>query len=292
MPSDFTLGALDLCKLYHGQSHQEVIWESIELAPRVEAMGYSRYWLAEHHAFDVAHGSPEMLVPVLAGVTRKMRVGIAGVLLRLYSPYKVAENFRLLHTIYPGRIDLGIARGSVEPSRERALLTGGPGTDFEEKLSQLLRYVRGTGRPVANPARTPAPEIWMLGTKTTSAKLAAENGTAFSMAMHLDPAGEPPVREILEEYRDNFKPCAELKEPRWIVALAGICGRSVDEARSLLSRQEMGVRANVVGTPHMWREKLERIRDETATTEFVVMDLCGGLEARTGSYELLARAMQ
>ena len=101
MANEFSLGALDLCKLFPGQTHHAVIWESIELAPRLEQSGYGRYWLAEHHGSDVAHGSPELLAPVLAGVTSKMRIGVAGVLLRLYSPYKVAQDFRLLHTIFP-----------------------------------------------------------------------------------------------------------------------------------------------------------------------------------------------
>lgn len=292
MPHNFTLGALDLCKLYHGQSHRDAIWESIELAPRLEEMGYTRYWLAEHHGSDVAHGSPELLVPILAGVTKKMRIGTAGVLLRLYSPYKVAEGFRLLHTVFPRRIDMGIARGYVAPDIQEVMCGAAGGQTFEEKVSDLMHFMRGTGPCVANPARTVPPETWMLGSRHSSMKLAAQHGTAFSLALHLDLGDGPPAREIIDEYRSTFRPSAELKSPKWSIALAGICAATVDEARSMLPAGAIGVKPNVVGTPTMWRQELERLHDETGTTEFAIMDLCGGVDRRSRSYELIAGSVQ
>ncbi len=289
--SDLRLGALDLCKLTKGRNHQQVIWDSVELAPRLENAGYSRYWLAEHHGSDVAHGSPELLVPVIAGVTRKIRVGTAGVLLRLYSPYKVAENFRLLHTLFPQRIDLGIARGFVHPERERALVAGTPEASFDDKVTQLVGYVRGTGRPVANPANTPVPEIWLLGSKTTSMRIAAELGTAFCHALFLDSGSRASVHELLDQYRSNFRPSVELKTPKWSIALAGICADTVDDARSLLPEGDPGVHCNVLGSAQMWRDELAALQDETGTTEFVILDLCSGVEQRARSYEMLAAAL-
>lgn len=290
MANNFALGALDLCKLYGDESHQEVIWESIELAPRLEAMGYTRYWLAEHHGSDVAHGSPELLVPVLGGVTRTMRIGTAGILLRLYSPYKIAENFRLLHTLFPDRIDLGIARGFVSTDREKAFLSG-PEIPFEKKVSQLLGYVRGTQYPVANPANTAAPEIWMLGSKMTSMELAAEWGTAFCYALFLDVAASSSTAEVINQYRKQFKPSVNLKQPKWSIAIAGVCAGSVEQAHTLAPTEEIGVLKNILGTPSMWRDQLVQLRDQTETSEFIIMDLCRGVDKRARSYELLASAI-
>src|SRR5579859_4681025 len=117
----FQLGALDLCRLYDGHKPSDTVWETIELAQLLESYGYGRYWLAEHHTADVAHSSPEILTPIVAGLTRRIIVGPAGVLLRFHSPLKVAKDFRLLHTLYPGRVDLGLARGGVPEIIEKEL---------------------------------------------------------------------------------------------------------------------------------------------------------------------------
>src|SRR5712671_3615743 len=101
--SQFTLGALDLSPVPAGASPAAAIQTTLQTAPLLEGFGYSRYWMAEHHGAFVSHSSPELLVPVIAGLTKKMRVGVAGILLRLHSPLKVAKNFRLLEAVYPGR---------------------------------------------------------------------------------------------------------------------------------------------------------------------------------------------
>src|SRR5262245_27080962 len=114
MATPISLGVLDFCDVLPGRDPRSAVLETAELARRAESFGYSRYWLAEHHESGAAHAAPEILTAVVAGVTRKMRVGPAGVLLHFYSPFKVAEQFRLLETIYPGRIDLGVARGFTD----------------------------------------------------------------------------------------------------------------------------------------------------------------------------------
>ena len=124
--SNFQLGMLDLSWAEPPRSHAAVAHDSLDLAPLAETFGYSRYWLAEHHSPWVAHGSPEILLPLLAGLTSSLRVGTAGVLLGFYSPYKVAANFRLLEALFPGRIDLGIARGLPDGDIGPALLDGRP----------------------------------------------------------------------------------------------------------------------------------------------------------------------
>jgi len=224
--------------------------------------------------------------------TNHIRIGIAGVLLRLYSPYKVAQNFRLLHTMFPGRIDLGIARGFVPPPWEEALVGNQPQAPFTEKVASLLAYLRGHGQPIPSPALTPVPEIWMLGSAATSMKLAAEYGAAFSFALFLGLPDASPVAEVLAQYRGTFKPSEELKQPKWSIALAGICAERLEEAQAMLSRVSLGVTANLVGTPAMWHEKLSQLHEETGTTEFVILDLSRGLENRAQSYQLILSAVR
>jgi len=140
----FTLGALDLSPVFAGTKASDAIEMTLKVAPALEGFGYSRYWLAEHHGPMVAHSSPELLVPVIAGLTKRMRVGTAGILLRLYSPFKVAKDFRLLHSVFPDRIDLGIARGTAR--EQELLLRDGVNSqvNFEQKVSDLVSFLRGT----------------------------------------------------------------------------------------------------------------------------------------------------
>src|SRR5262245_47998330 len=114
MTSELRLGALDFTRTSFQLGAADALQDTIDLAPHLDALGYSRYWLAEHHVQNVAHSSPEILVAVLAGLTECMRIGVAGILLRYYSPLKVAYVFQLLATLYPGRIDLGIAKGATD----------------------------------------------------------------------------------------------------------------------------------------------------------------------------------
>src|SRR5947209_16350919 len=107
------LGALDFSPVTRGMKPADAIWDTIDLSKDLDALGYSRFWIAEHHGSGVAHSCPEILIPVIAGITHRIRVGSAGILLRLYNPLKIAKTFRLLHAIYPRRIDLAIARGSA-----------------------------------------------------------------------------------------------------------------------------------------------------------------------------------
>src|SRR5258708_36849879 len=120
----FPLGALDLSPVLPGGTPVDAIHTTLQTAPVLEGFGYSRYWLAGHHGPFVSHSSPELLVPVLAGLTKKKRVGVAGILLRLHSPVKVAKNLRLLPGLYPRRGDLGIARATPKPEPAVLLCAG------------------------------------------------------------------------------------------------------------------------------------------------------------------------
>lgn len=291
MSQRYSLGVLDFCHLHEGVSPADILWETLDLAPLAESFGYTRYWLAEHHTPRMAHSTPEMLLPILAGVTKKIRVGTAGVLLNMYSPFKVASSFRLLHTIFPRRIDLGLARGGVNEVIEQLLTGGAPPVPYDQKVRELLAFLRGTGETAVNPRGIAPPEVWVLGTKTTSMELAADNGAAFCLALFLNERHQG-LESILAEYQDRFRPSPELPEPKWSVTFAGVCAETEAEARRIAEEKLPSVVPTVVGTPEQCREAVEEMREKYGTAEMVFLDLSRAFDDRVRSYRLLAEALE
>ena len=184
------------------------------LARRCDELGYHRYWVAEHHASDtLASSSPEILVTRLAAETERIRVGSGGVMLSHYSPFKVAENFRLLEVLYPGRIDLGVGRAPGSDGLTAAALAYGNPLGIEyypAKVKDLIAFVSG-GIPIteafhdlkATPKTATTPEVWMLGSSYDSAAYAARFGLPYSHAHFIAPQL---ATEALQQYRERFVP--------------------------------------------------------------------------------------
>jgi luciferase family oxidoreductase group 1 len=300
MGKSFDLGVLDLCRVTPGSGHSDRIWETIDIAPKLEQFGYSRYWLAEHHDDGFAQSSPELLVALLAGSTEHMRIGVAGILLRFHSPFKIAKDFRLLHAIFPGRIDLGVARGtSSESVKELLLGKGVEETCYEVKVFDLLTFLRGGGCPAANPIAVKAPDVWLLGSGTVSALFAGRNGTSFCFARFLSRNGHESCREAIAQYRHSFQPSPDLPHPRWCVAVAGVCASSEHIARELAgvhgevgTAPIQGVIPTLIGNPEQCRSILMQMATEYSTTTFVFLDMCPAADSRSDSYRLLAEALE
>ncbi len=285
------LAALDLCAIRKGRPSVESLYEAVELAEHLDQLGFSRIWLSEHHTRDVAHGSPELLVPMLAGRTERIRVGPAGILLLFYSPMKVAKNFRLLQAFFEHRIDLGIAGGGGTSPEETALLDGVP-IAFEryvEKVEHLVRYLTEDTPP---PFHVAPPLVWVLGTNgTTSPDLAARLGTAFSQSLFMTRANGDP--SLVARYRDQFRPSVFADAPVCNVAVAGSCTESAADAAEVKAYYggHPGIRAPVVGSPAECRERLEEIADRFGVDEVVFVDVSQTHEARLRSFQLLASVM-
>lgn len=296
----FDVGALDLCEVRSGARDSDIVWEKIELAPQLESFGYSCYWLAEHHNERIALSTPELLVPVLAGSTRRMRIGVAGVLLRLHSPFKVAKTFRLLHALFPGRIDLGIARGGVPDVVRKLLLGRYEEKSYEEKIVELLAFLRGTGEIAANPIGIKPPAIWILGSKEIGAGLAAQNGTSFCFAKFLTTGSDKICLDAISRYRDNFRPNSELAFPRWSVAVAGVCAATVRQASDRLGASAFqaghpkvgNIVATVVGDPEHCKSMFLSMAKMFDTKRFIFLDMSPTPDARIESYKLLAEALK
>jgi luciferase family oxidoreductase group 1 len=247
------LGIVDQSPIRAGGTAREALLATIELAKAADRLGYSRYWVAEHHnSTTLASATPEVLIPLLASNTSRLHVGSGGVMLTHYAALKVAEQFRMLETLFPGRIDMGLGRAPGSDQRTSAALAHGPGAlpleAYPDQVADVIRYMTDTvpqGHRFAGIRATPAsdgmPTPWLLGSAYDSAKFAAEQGLAFSFAHFISPEGGGP--RVVQAYRDQFRPSALLQEPRVNVGVAALCAETDAEAHRIgMSRHLMRLR--------------------------------------------------
>lgn len=252
------LSVLDQSPVSAGSSPADALRNTIDLARLTDRLGYERYWIAEHHAMEtLASPAPEILITRIAAETFRIRVGSGGVMLPHYSPMKVAEQFRMLHALYPGRIDLGIGRApGGSPIETFALMrdrSRRPLDDFPQQLFELRAFL-GEGFPPdhpfsqirISPAMAGAPELWLLGSSMWSASAAAQLSLPYAFAHFID---QHPTRSAIEYYRSHFKPSARMPTPQAIVALGVICAETRQEADHLLTSTRLLVRQIRLGRP-------------------------------------------
>src|SRR5215208_4187624 len=197
---DFGLSVLDVSPVSSGSNGAQALRNTLDLARLADRLGYERYWLAEHHNLpSIASSAPEIMIGHVAGVTQMIRVGAGGIMLPNHAPIKVAETFRVLEALHPGRIDLGIGRApGTDPVTATALRRSSDGLDaenFPQRLGELLAF-SGEGFPndhpfrsvVAMPADVVLPPIWLLGSSGYSARAAGQIGLGYGFAA---PFGDP-----------------------------------------------------------------------------------------------------
>jgi luciferase family oxidoreductase group 1 len=241
------LSILDQSPIKSGSTPAEAVQETLDLAQAAERLGYHRYWVAEHHSSSgLAGASPEVLIGQIAARTSHLRVGSGGVMLSHYSSLKVAECFRMLETLFPGRIDLGIGRapGSDQLTARALQPGGGLGLDrFPEQIADLVGYLGDClpanhpfARVRAMPAGPTAPEVWLLGSSDQSALYAAHFGLGFSFAHFINADGGA---EVTRAYRERFRPSATFPEPRASVGVFALCADTEAEARRLAQSRDL-----------------------------------------------------
>jgi len=251
------LSVLDQSPVSEGSTGADALRNTIDLAQLTDALGYERYWVAEHHGTPMlACAAPEAIIGPIAERTDRIRVGSGGVMLPHYSPLKVAETFSILSGLYPGRIDLGIGRApGTDPmtmfALQRDRRQAGP-DDFPDQLAELLAYLEGTlpddhpfRRLAALPGGDERPEPWLLGSSPQSAIWAAELGLSYSFADFINPAGA----EIAALYRERFAEGERAQSPRVTVATWAICAETTDEAQRLASSARMARAMLTAGRP-------------------------------------------
>jgi luciferase family oxidoreductase group 1 len=241
MGSGVSLSVLDQSPVISGHSPGEAIAATIELAVAAERLGFRRYWLAEHHGLlGLADPCPEILLTHVAAATSTIRVGTGGIMLPYYSAFKVAEVFRMLETLYPGRIDLGVGRAPGGDMRTAQAMTSGEyrgAPDFPEQIQEVIGYITGAlpdGHPyhdvLVQPAGGGAPQFWMLGSSDYGGALAAALGLRFTFAHFITAQGGDAVTRA---YRQQFRPSATLRAPQAMVAVFVLCAETDAEAERL-----------------------------------------------------------
>ncbi|MCY3810537.1 MAG: LLM class flavin-dependent oxidoreductase [Gammaproteobacteria bacterium] len=325
------IGVLDQSPIGRGEDAADAIAHTTALAKRCEELGYHRYWVAEHHASDtLASSSPEILITRLAAETNHMRIGSGGVMLSHYSPFKVAENFRLLEVLYPGRIDLGVGRAPGSDGLTAAALAYGNPLGIEyypAKVKDLIAFVNGR-EPLteafrnlkATPKTATAPEVWMLGSSFDSAAYAARFGLAYSHAHFIAPQ---PAVEALQQYRRLFAP-EHLAAPYSSIGVFAVVADDPEKAELFRRLRELqrirrdrgqrgppptleeagahpftdeeleGMRSKrsrqIVGTPDEVKAGIDDLVRESGADEVIVLTITPSFEDRLRSYELLAAA--
>lgn len=243
------LSVLDQSTIVTGRSPDESIRESIRLARYCEALGYERYWCAEHHSSDSQAGTaPEILIAAIAATTKSIRVGSAGVMLPHYSALKVAEQFRVLDAIAPGRIDLGLGRAPGSDGRTAYALNPRADTsaeNFPAEVRDLMAWLSGEklleGHPFrevrAQPRGPTKPQMWILGSSDYGAQVAAFFGLPFCFA-HFITDGRG-VEQALALYREGYRPSVDWPEPVAGVCVWALTAETPEEAAWLFRSREM-----------------------------------------------------
>ncbi|WP_276354335.1 LLM class flavin-dependent oxidoreductase [Cohnella caldifontis] len=306
------LGVLDLLPVPDGKDDAYALSMGAELARLAERLGYSRYWVAEHH--DMPHlacPAPEVFLAHVGAVTNRIRIGSGAVLLPHYAPLKVAESFRLLASLYPGRVDLGIGRAPGGNAHASMALSGNfleNVARMPDKLRDLTRLLQGNyayeGQPVAaRPDPAEPPEIWLLGTHRKSAGYAAEYGMGYVFGQFMS---DTDAASALAAYRDSFVPSPLCPEPKAVVAIGIVCAETDEEARGLVrasgesfgqeaaggeSPDERMERKLLAGSPRTVRDRLLQLSEEFGVDEFLVVTMISDYPTRMRSYELLAQCL-
>jgi luciferase family oxidoreductase group 1 len=242
------LSVLDLSPVSAGSTAAQALRNSLDLARLADQLGYTRYWVAEHHNLPaIASSAPEIMIGQIAAVTEHIRVGSGGVMLPNHAPLMVAERFKVLEALFPGRIDLGLGRAPGTDPATSYMLRRRQGIseedDFLERFQELMLLETRAfpeGHPFHNvraqPADVPLPPIFLLGSSDYSAQLAGQIGAAFAFAHHF--ANFDAV-EAMRLYRDNFRPSLAHDKPYAILATHVVCADTDAEAERLAATVEL-----------------------------------------------------
>lgn len=322
-----TLSVLDQSLARAPDQAGVALQETLQMAQWCEQLGYTRFWVSEHHAFpSVAGSAPEVLLAALGAATRSIRIGSGGIMLPHYSPYKVAEVFSLLANLYPGRIDLGIGRApGADMATAVALATDGrPKFDaFPALTAKLSEYLWSeSASPVVSPRPPERIPLWMLGSSPDSAVLAAQRGLPYNLALFINPQADD---RLIGWYKSNFQPSAAQPEPYAILTLSVFCADTQEQAHALqltydlnlyrfftgqsngksmtpqealnypLGAQEKAFIASrknsrAAGTPAQVRERIAQLAERHHADEIMAVTNMYYLKDRKRSFELLRKA--
>lgn len=302
------LGLLEFGNRHRDQSSMHSVLDVLEYAERADELGFSRFWLGEHHLFNAMApwSSPQMLLPLLLQQTDRIKVGMAGVLMNFYSPYHVACDFKLLANLFPGRCDLGFANGRPAPRIGRQMrceqFAEYP-DDFTERVQRVATLLHDEHRIMEEeqtmipPVFGGAPELFWLGSSFR------KYPEAIRGQMHMVKSTFHDINslnyeeyDIIARYREEFR-AQHGYQPRAIIALVGICQedeRRLQAAKERLKKQGKGTITpnTVVGPPELFLERIDALSRRYGVDEFVIFDTNERNEEKLESLELLSKAFQ
>ena len=322
------ISVVDQSPIFSNSSADQAIKDTRELAKYCDSLGLNRFWLAEHHGSSSFAGcSPEILIPSLASETESIRIGSGGVMLMHYSPYKVAENFRLLESLFPNRIDLGLGRAPGSDAYQAGALAYGSKTTgpefFPTKMNDLKSFLEGSVSSTKSfesvnvtPGLGELPEVWLLVSSRQGAEYAAHFGLPMALAYFIDPS----CIDLADVYRDNFQPSIFADKPKISVGVFSICSDTDKEAEELslsaaawrlnsqkgifgtfptLEEAKDSINGDLartndnrtfVGTAQTIREKLQPILNKVEPEELKIITICEPFSARVRSYDLIKQS--
>ena len=323
------ISIVDQSPIFSNSNPNIAIDDTLALAKHADSIGLERFWVAEHHGSNSFAGcSPEILIPRLASQTESIRIGSGGVMLMHYSPYKVSENFLLLESMFPGRIDLGIGRApGSDPYQAGALAYGSKTTGpefFTTKMQDLRSFLLGKKSSTnsfesveVTPGLGKPPELWLLVSSQQGAEFAAHFGLPMSLAYFIN----SDCLHLAKYYRDNFSPSTFSKVPRISIGIFALCAETDREANELslsasLWKQNMKTgkflafptlkeakeqyalggddeeRKSLIGSKNTIQEKLQPILEECNPEELKIVTICEPLSSRMQSYSLLKEVFE
>ncbi|MFC0038661.1 LLM class flavin-dependent oxidoreductase [Actinomadura rayongensis] len=313
---------LDLAPVASGSTSGQALRNTLDLARRTEALGYHRYWLAEHHAMPgIASSATAVLIGQVAAATERMRVGSGGIMLPNHAPMVVAEQFGTLEALYPGRIDLGLGRAPGTDQATARALRRSPealsADDFPEQVAELNGYF--DEKSVITPAAGNGPPVWLLGSSGYSARLAGLLGLPFAFAHHFMARNTLPALAL---YRESFRASSVLSEPYSMIGVSVMAAETDEKARDMARPQALQflrlrqglpgplptpeeaaaqvfspveaqmvkerLADQVIGSPATVRAELDALLERTGVDEVMVVTSVYHHEDRVRSYELLA----
>ncbi|WP_320035271.1 LLM class flavin-dependent oxidoreductase [Halarcobacter sp.] len=320
------LSVLDLVPIGEGFTISEAINNSTKLAQKVEEFGFNRYWVAEHHNFSsIASAATSVILSHIGAKTEKIRIGSGGIMLPNHPPLVIAEQFGTLESMYPNRIDLGLGRAPGTDGKTALAIRRdihNDGSDFPNMLEELESYFYDefskTGVKAVPGFGLEIP-IWLLGSSTFSARLAAIKGLPFAFASHFAPDS---MMEAINVYKTNFRPSKQLKEPYIIICINAVCATTNEEAQYLATTEKQkflyiqrGVdklipkptndmdslwedwekrsithklRESIWGTPEIVKERLDALVKKTGANEIMINSWIHDPEKRIESYKLIS----
>lgn len=287
------LSILDFGIIPANSNSISIIHQTIEYAKTAEELGFHRFWLGEHHEKYAAWRTPSVLLPIIAGYTETIKIGVAGVLLSLNNPLRVAQDYKLIENLFPNRIDLGLAKGVTEEIIMKELLEEANLNDridnFYLRANKLIKFLKDDSDIKTPPFNGNVPKLWVLGSGKGSLDFSIKEKIAFSLSLfHSKVQNQIPSPDIIRHFIENYENLNKQK-PTFNIAITAICNNK----KSDIEKYSKGLFAdafmiNFAGDQYAFRDKIQELKELYQTEEIVILDAHPDIENKIQSLNLMA----